>query len=405
MSIIHLQQGDLLHRLNRNFDRLEQNDYAPDQLFKRDATGGWPGDTVGRTLLAWASLAHTTGRVPRYLSAVLTELPHYLNEQGYMGPVCTTLDEQTLSGHSWLISGLIESYQLTGEQAITENYANYNWFNRPTWTEPCAIVDALIVSLQLWRLTGGAHYLDDAHHIYFNALGYAQKPHGGFGLENCVGAHDPETVGEDDPGVLYNKTYDVPWCCNMRGAVGLVEAARHAFVHDAPDAGQRISLPFFFNASAEFALSSGCLRLSETTDYPSAGHIRLVIDSCSTSQPISIRLYLPGWVSASTTHIALNGQSVSFKTDAGFAHFNTQLHAGDAIEYGFDIVERQGPLLIPADIAGQVTLRRGPLIIGQTQSGEWQPLNNVIDQDEFTARTERRRILFPAKKLLWPVQH
>jgi hypothetical protein len=105
MSIIHLQQGDLLHRLNKNFDRLEQNDYTPDQLFKRDATGGWPGDTVGRTLLAWASLARTTGRDLRYLSAVLTELPHYLNEQGYMGPECTTLDEQTLFGHGWLVSG------------------------------------------------------------------------------------------------------------------------------------------------------------------------------------------------------------------------------------------------------------------------------------------------------------
>ncbi len=535
MPIIHLQQGDLLHRLHKNYDRLEQEDYTPAQLFQRDAAGGWPGDTVGRTLLAWASLARVIGRAPKYLHATLTELSRHLNEQGYMGPVGDTLDEQTLSGHGWLVSGLIESYQLTGEQALldrarqmvdalfmrmrgqmrtypsnphdrivqghaagnrvntingwtissdtgcafisleglvkahalfrrpseqalidelfdafcqidllgisaqlhasltatrqflsyyqfaprsellararqvygwfreqamTENYANYNWFNRPTWTEPCAIVDAFIVALQLWQITGEAHYLDDAHHIYYNALGYAQKPHGGFGLENCLGAHDTEATGEADPCVLYNKEYDVWWCCNMRGAVGLAEAARHAFLHDVPGADERITLPFFFNASAEFTLASGSLRLSETTDYPSTGCVKLVIDACSTAQPITLRLHLPGWAEAGSAGIQVNGQTIPFQAQAGFAQFTSSLHTGDVIDYTFDIVERHEPVLVPAHIPGQQSLRRGPLIIGQTQNGEWAPLNNVIDLDEATARTERRRVLFPVEKHL-----
>jgi hypothetical protein len=535
MPIIHLQQGDLLHRLNKNYGRLEQEDYLPAQLFQRDAAGGWPGDTVGRTLLAWASLAGVTGRAPKYLHTTLIELPRYLNEQGYMGPVCNTLDEQTLSGHGWLVSGLIESYRLTGEQALldraqqmvdalfmrmhgqmptypsnphdrivqghaagnrvntingwtissdtgcafisleglvkahalfrrpteqalidelfdafcqidllgisaqlhasltatrqflsyyqiaprpailvrarqvygwfreqamTENYANYNWFNRPTWTEPCAIVDAFIVALELWQITGEAHYLDDAHHIYYNALGYAQKPHGGFGLENCLGAHSSEAAGEDDPSVLYNKEYDVWWCCNMRGAVGLAEAARHTFLHDAPGADERITMPFFFNASAEFAFASGSLRLSEATDYPFSGQVKLVIDACSTPQPVTLRLHLPGWAETSSADIQVNGQPITFQVRAGFAQFTSSLHTGDVIHYTFDIVERHEPLLVSAHVPGQQSLRRGPLIIGQTQNGEWLPLNNVIDLDETTARTERRRVLFPIEKCL-----
>ncbi|HEY3341510.1 MAG TPA: hypothetical protein VGK81_05810, partial [Anaerolineae bacterium] len=304
-----------------------------------------------------------------------------------------------------LLARARQVYAWFRKQAMTANYANYNWFNRPTWTEPCAIVDALIVALQLWRATGEAHYLDDAHHIYYNALGYAQKPHGGFGLENCAGAHDPAAAGDDDPGVLYNKTYDVPWCCNMRGAVGLAEVARHAFLQDAPDVEGRICLPFFFNAAAEFTLDSGCLRLSETTDYPSSGQVQLAIDACPTTQPIRFRLYLPGWANSHTAGVLLNGQPVTCTTDAGFTHFNTELHAGDVIDYRFDIVERREPLPTPADEAAHATLRHGPLIIGHADSGEWQPLNNVIDLDELTARTDRRRIVFPAEQLLLRVQH
>ena len=527
MPTIHLQQGDLLHRLNRNFDRLEQDDYVPAQLFQRDAAGGWPGDTVGRTLLAWASLARVTGRTPKYLAETLEVLPRYLNEQGYMGPIGTTLDEQTLSGHGWLVSGLIECYQLTEEpvlleharqmvdalfmrmrgqmqhypsnptdrnvegqaagnrvntlngwtissdtgcafisleglvkayaifrrpeeaalidemfetfrqidllsisaqlhasltatrqflsyyqlvqqpallercqqvytwfrtQAMTENYANYNWFNRPTWTEPCAIVDALLVALQLWQITGEARYLDDAHHIYYNALGYAQKPHGGFGLENCVGADDP--AGAADPCVLYNKEYDVWWCCNMRGAVGLAAAARHAFLETSQAAGTCITLPFFFNADAEIALPSGSLRLSETTNYPASGHTQLTVEDCTTAQPVTLRLYLPGWTDAASVTLRRNDQALPFEIQAGMLQFTTALNARDVIDYTFAITERQEATLLATHVPGYHSLRRGPLIMGQTPDGAWAPLNNVIDLDEATARTERRTLLF-----------
>lgn len=114
-------------------------------------------------------------------------------------------------------------YQLYREQAMTENYANYNWFNRPEWTEPCAIVDSLIIAVELWKKTGRTEYLEEAHSIYYNAIGYAQKPHGGFGCDCCVGAGGPD---------LFNQVYDVTWCCNMRGAVGLAYAAQHALLVD-----------------------------------------------------------------------------------------------------------------------------------------------------------------------------
>ena len=69
------------------------------------------------------------------------------------------------------VRGLLRMYEHTGDkrfadvasdtwnlyitQGMTATYANFNWFGRgETWTEPCAVVDSLIVALHMYRLFG-----------------------------------------------------------------------------------------------------------------------------------------------------------------------------------------------------------------------------------------------------------
>ena len=73
-------------------------------------------------------------------------------------------------------------------EAWTEAYGNYNWFGAPRWTEPCAIIDSFIVTTTLWKLTRDVQYLEDAHHIYFNALCHGNRINGSFGSDICTGA-------------------------------------------------------------------------------------------------------------------------------------------------------------------------------------------------------------------------
>ena len=41
------------------------------------------------------------------------------------------------------------------DQGMTYTYQNYNWWNKGnTWTEPCAVVDSLILFGDLYELTG-----------------------------------------------------------------------------------------------------------------------------------------------------------------------------------------------------------------------------------------------------------
>jgi len=102
--------GELGVRLARNFDRLEEDKYRPENVFlTMEQSWGWPGDTEGRTILALVMDSKTTGRTPRYLDAILARLPEKLNARGYMGPVFEgVVNEQQISGNGWMLRGLCE---------------------------------------------------------------------------------------------------------------------------------------------------------------------------------------------------------------------------------------------------------------------------------------------------------
>src|SRR5258708_10018723 len=98
----------------------------------------------------------------------------------------------SLTGDPRLLQSVESRYQLYRSVAMTENYANYNWFGRPeTWTEPCAVIDSFMVATQLWQHTGDAKYLEDAHLIWANGVGHGQRATGGFGTDSCAGPDTP----------------------------------------------------------------------------------------------------------------------------------------------------------------------------------------------------------------------
>ena len=67
-----------------------------------------------------------------------------------------------ITGDKELLKKVVERYQLYRDLAITENYENYNWFERPEWTEPCAIIDSYLLSVQLWQSHQNQDYVEDA---------------------------------------------------------------------------------------------------------------------------------------------------------------------------------------------------------------------------------------------------
>ena len=105
------------------------------------------------------------------------------------------------------------------DHGMTDNFANDNWFGRPEWTEPCAVVDSLLLHLALHGATGNPEYLDYARLIWFNAFLPAQRANGGFGCDCCLHGADAGTT-------LEVKIPEAFFCCSMRAAEGFAEAAK-----------------------------------------------------------------------------------------------------------------------------------------------------------------------------------
>lgn len=106
-----------------------------------------------------------------------------------------------------------EIFELYAKNGMTGTYENYNWFgHEETWTEPCAVVDSLILALELYRITKEDSYRVLARRIWFNGLQFCQRPNGGVGPNTCVNEKNP---------YLQISFYDAIQCCTMRYPEGL----------------------------------------------------------------------------------------------------------------------------------------------------------------------------------------
>jgi hypothetical protein len=186
--------------------------------------------------------------------------------------------------------GILRMYAATGEKSrldaarrifdlylahgMTANYANYNWFGRPEWTEPCAIIDSFLVAMQLYIHTKDARYLPLARRILRNGVFHAQRPNGGFGCDSCTGPTD----------FLFVHAYEAYWCCTMRGGEGLAAAAEYAYLVN----NDEIELPYFVSSRAALNVGGGEIHLWQRADGAQSGRVQIEIEKNTATRPVRL---------------------------------------------------------------------------------------------------------------------
>lgn len=118
--------GELAARVDRNFDRLEDEMYRPDSIFHSQLALSWPGDAQGRIVLGLVCNAQASSRQPLYLKTIIDHYPQFMNEQGFFGPVYEDgkFNEQQLSGNGWVLRGLCQYYEWSGDKKALEMINN-----------------------------------------------------------------------------------------------------------------------------------------------------------------------------------------------------------------------------------------------------------------------------------------
>ena len=129
--------------------------------------------------------------------------------RGMMRMYSVTADEKYING----AKAIYELYVNGG--GMTYTYQNLNWWNRPdSWTEPCAVVDSLMLALELYKVTKDETYRKNAARIYHNGFATLQRDNGGAGTDTLV--------TDDSPwDYLKARTYEAQFCCSMRLSEGL----------------------------------------------------------------------------------------------------------------------------------------------------------------------------------------
>ncbi|MFI1094213.1 hypothetical protein [Streptomyces sp. NPDC020917] len=254
------------------------------------------------------------------------------------------------TGDQRYLDAVLERYRLYRERAMTENYANNNWFGRPdTWTEPCAVVDSFIVAVGLWRVAGEARYLEDAHLIWNNAVSRGQRGNGGFGCDSCAGFGGPIIRMRD--------FYEAFFCCTQRGAEGHATAITSTY-HVREDA---FAITFPADSVAELELAGGTLTLRQRTSYPRRAHTSIEVVASSVARPVEIHFFVPHWVRSPT--LSLNGVEVASRIVDGFLIATVGLTAGDEIVLDGEVVAWARQTINPTSVEGHVVHHWGALVL------------------------------------------
>lgn len=128
--------------------------------------------------------------------------------------------------------GMMRMYSITSEEkykngakeiynlyvnggGMTYTYQNLNWWKRhDTWTEPCAIVDSLMLALELYKVTDDEDYRKTAAKIYHNGFATLQRDNGGAGTDTLV-------TNDSPCDYIKARMYEAFFCCTMRLSEGL----------------------------------------------------------------------------------------------------------------------------------------------------------------------------------------
>lgn len=104
------------------------------------------------------------------------------------------------------------------------------------------------------------------------------------------------------------------------------------------------------------------IKVSQVSDYPADGRVKLTVESISGDKDISLYLRIPQW--SGNTLLKVNGETVKVDSPKGsYAEVRRVWREGDVIELDLDmqtLIMEANPLA--EEIRNQVAIKRGPLV-------------------------------------------
>jgi hypothetical protein len=177
---------------------------------------------------------------------------------------------------NYYLDKIMELFNIYCSSALTFDYGNYNWFGRPSWTEPCAIVDSIILAKNLFDVTLDRKYLQFINRVYYNAFSSSQRSNGGAGCNTCL---------HENNSSLKVYFYEAFFCCTMRISEGLLYLKNLLYTCRGND------IYLVLNETSSFSYKHGTIKIEQ--EYIKGKVDTIILNIYNVSNYGKLYIYLP----------------------------------------------------------------------------------------------------------------
>jgi DUF1680 family protein len=270
-------------------------------------------------------------------------------------------------------NGLLELYRATGDKRILddmrigwEDIVNHRLYltggassgelfqddfhlpngERANICETCVTVTWEQMNLELLRLTGEPQFAEQAERSIYNHLLAAQKPTGD------MWAYYTPLEGHKPYGNATN-------CCLSSGPRGVALIPSFATM-TSDDNGLVVNL--YNSGTASTRLKSGRVTLTQQTDYPLDGTVRITVGPERNGMRFPLRLRIPAWTTGATLEAnwPIDGKPPATKPGT-YAVIDRPWRKGDTVTLHIALPTRV--VLGDHENEGRAALVRGPLVL------------------------------------------
>jgi DUF1680 family protein len=233
---------------------------------------------------------------------------------------------------------------------------NYQLPNITAHNETCAAVGNVLWNWRMFLATGDAGYIDVLERTLFNAVLSGVSLNGtDYFYVNPLRHVDPL------PAPLRWSRSRVPfvtsYCCPPNVLRTIAEVNGYAY----SQTDRAIWVNLYGGNKLSATLNGKPLELSQSTEYPWGGRIRITVDRCPQTE-FSLRLRIPGWADGAT--ICINDSAAGVNPSPGtYAEIHRRWEPGDIIELNLPMPIRlmeANPLV--EETLNQVAIQRGPIV-------------------------------------------
>ena len=294
-----------------------------------------------------------------YLYAGMADVAALTGDRALMGAI-DALWENVVAKKMHLTGGIGARHQ--GE-AFGDNY---ELPNATAYLETCAAIANALWNQRMFLLHGDAKYIDVLERVIYNGFLSGISLHGDeFFYPNPLASRG---------GYARSKWFGCS-CCPVNIVRFIPQIG--PFTYAQRDAAVYVNL--FVASRATLKTPAGAVTLTQTTDYPWTGDVRIDVtpDKERLSFPLKIRI--PGWAtgtpvpsdlyaqtepgSLKNVSVSINGQPAPLALDRGYLTLERAWRAGDTVSLAFAMpVRRIRCHPAAADNRGRLAVERGPLV-------------------------------------------